>query len=170
MMARFRVGQAILAAGILLLSALPAYAQGYGAPYSPYPAISPWMSLYQKQGGPLDPYHTFVQPQLQLLDLSFHLLRLATELHTSQLGDQQFQLLDLRFARGQLLVFAKQLFVLGLKLLVLEENQGLQRGGIERIEVGKRRAQRHRARSMPETFPCATKMCIENNKSLREIA
>jgi hypothetical protein len=26
------------------------------------------MSLYQKQGGPLDPYHTFVQPQLQLRD------------------------------------------------------------------------------------------------------
>jgi hypothetical protein len=26
------------------------------------------LNLYQKQGGPLDPYHMFVQPQMQLRD------------------------------------------------------------------------------------------------------
>jgi hypothetical protein len=69
-MAKYRVvGQWILAAGLLPLSALPAYAQGVGTPYgSPNPALSPWLNLYQKQGGPLDPYHMFVQPQVQLRD------------------------------------------------------------------------------------------------------
>ena len=28
--------------------------------------LSPWLNLYQRQAGPLDPYHMFVQPQLQL--------------------------------------------------------------------------------------------------------
>jgi hypothetical protein len=30
------------------------------------PPISPWMNLYQKNPGPLDNYHTYVLPQLQL--------------------------------------------------------------------------------------------------------
>ena len=53
-----------------------------------------------------------VQPQLQLLDLTIQLLRLAPELHPPQLGDQQLQMLDLVVARSKLLVFRQELFVL----------------------------------------------------------
>jgi hypothetical protein len=69
-MARFRVGHGLLAAGLALLWALPGYAQGIGTPYGlpNSPAMSPWLNLYQRQGGPLDPYHMFVQPQMQLRD------------------------------------------------------------------------------------------------------
>ena len=54
----------------------------------------------------------FIQPQLQLLDLPVQLLRLAPELHAPQLGDQQFQSVDLFVSRGQLLFFGNKLFVL----------------------------------------------------------
>ena len=37
--------------------------------------------------------------QLKLFNLPFDLLRLASELHTPQLGDQQFQVFDLMIAR-----------------------------------------------------------------------
>jgi hypothetical protein len=30
------------------------------------PTISPWFGLYQRNSGPLDPYHSIVRPQLQL--------------------------------------------------------------------------------------------------------
>jgi hypothetical protein len=30
------------------------------------PPLSPWFGLYQRNGGPLDNYHTFVQPRIQL--------------------------------------------------------------------------------------------------------
>jgi hypothetical protein len=30
------------------------------------PTLSPWFGLYQRNGGPLDNYHTFVRPQIQL--------------------------------------------------------------------------------------------------------
>ena len=35
----------------------------YGGTSGPF---SPWLNLGQRQSGPLDPYHMFVQPQLQL--------------------------------------------------------------------------------------------------------
>jgi hypothetical protein len=54
----------------------------------------------------------FIQPQLQLLDLPVQLLRLAPELHAPQLGDQQFQPVDLFVSRGKLLFFGNKLFVL----------------------------------------------------------
>ena len=34
--------------------------------YQPTSPLSPWLNLYQKQGGPVDNYHMFVQPELQL--------------------------------------------------------------------------------------------------------
>jgi hypothetical protein len=35
--------------------------------YRPYKStISPWMNLFQRNPGPLDNYHSYVQPQLQL--------------------------------------------------------------------------------------------------------
>src|ERR1019366_4872893 len=64
----------------------------------------------------------FVQQQLQLLDLSIQLLRLAPELHPPQLGDQQLQVLDLVVTRQQ--------------LLVLGQDQCLQCSGIQLIQVG----------------------------------
>ena len=30
------------------------------------PTLSPWFGLYQRNGGPLDNYHTFVRPQIEL--------------------------------------------------------------------------------------------------------
>ena len=39
------------------------------SPYSGYrpgtPTISPWMNLFNRNTGPLDNYHTYVQPQLE---------------------------------------------------------------------------------------------------------
>jgi len=31
-----------------------------------YPPLSPWLKLYYRQAGPLDNYHSFVRPELQL--------------------------------------------------------------------------------------------------------
>lgn len=67
----------------------------------------------------------FIQPQLQLFDLPVQLLRLAPELHAPQLGDQQFQAVDLFVSRGHLLVFAKELLIFLKKLFVLCDDQGL---------------------------------------------
>lgn len=41
------------------------------------------------------------ETQLELLDLTIPLLRLATELHTAQLGDEQLQVFDFGCARSQ---------------------------------------------------------------------
>ena len=51
------------------------------------------------------------QPQLQLFDLPLHLLRLAPELHPSQLAQQQLQSRDLTFPLLQLLLPFEQLLV-----------------------------------------------------------
>jgi hypothetical protein len=108
----------------------------------------------------------FVQPQLQLLDLTLQLFRLASELHAPQLGDQQLQVLDFAVAGGRLRVFGEELFGLREKLFVLDENQRLRRFVIECVEVRKCRAQRHRARRMPEIFLCAREKCTEKQKLL----
>lgn len=31
-----------------------------------YPPLSPWLKLYYRQAGPIDNYHSFVRPELQL--------------------------------------------------------------------------------------------------------
>ncbi|MGF6383225.1 hypothetical protein OKW47_000956 [Paraburkholderia atlantica] len=41
------------------------------------------------------------ETQFELLDLTIQLLRLATELHTAQLGNEQLQVFDFRRARSQ---------------------------------------------------------------------
>ena len=54
----------LFAMGVLFLfsaAAVPLYAQ-----YITPPALSPWLNLYQRQGGPVDNYHMYVQPNLQL--------------------------------------------------------------------------------------------------------
>jgi hypothetical protein len=56
-----RIGQTLLVTGLAFFSASAGHAQ-----IGTSPPISPWLNLYQKQGGPVDNYHMFVQPQLQL--------------------------------------------------------------------------------------------------------
>ncbi len=68
-MSRRRIWLAMVVLGVSSLWALTLQAQVGGIP-SAYgsPPLSPWLNLYQKQGGPVDNYHMFVQPQLQLND------------------------------------------------------------------------------------------------------
>jgi hypothetical protein len=37
-----------------------------GSYQPPRPTLSPWLNLYQRNSGPLDNYHSFVRPELQL--------------------------------------------------------------------------------------------------------
>ena len=64
-----RIGQrlALAVGSAVLLWAVPAPAQGIGNSYRyPTPALSPWFNLYNRQGGPVDNYNMFVQPDIQL--------------------------------------------------------------------------------------------------------
>jgi hypothetical protein len=63
-MARRSAQYATLTLGILLLAASSSHAQVL-APGN-RPTFSPWFGLYQRNGGPLDNYHTFVQPRIDL--------------------------------------------------------------------------------------------------------
>jgi hypothetical protein len=65
-----------------------------------------------------------LQPQLQLLDLLRQLLRLTAKLHALQFGQQQLEMVDLSFARKQ--------------LLVLRSDQRFQRFRGKKIQIGKR--------------------------------
>jgi hypothetical protein len=64
-MRRFGTELALTLAGVAMLLAAPAYAQG-PAPRYPTPALSPWFNLYNKQGGPVDNYNMYVRPEVQL--------------------------------------------------------------------------------------------------------
>jgi hypothetical protein len=66
-MAQLRVVVGFLASGVLLLSALSASAQ-VSSYRPPTPTLSPWLNLYGNTPGPLDSYHSYVLPQLQLRD------------------------------------------------------------------------------------------------------
>jgi hypothetical protein len=54
--------------GVGAFFCLAAVAQAQPTNFGPRPTMSPWFSLYRKDGGPLDNYHTFVRPQLELND------------------------------------------------------------------------------------------------------
>lgn len=45
-----------------------------------------------------------LKSQFELLDLTLHLLRLATELHAAQLRNRQLQMLDLDYAGAELVL------------------------------------------------------------------
>ncbi len=62
-----RVALALVA---IALGSQAIQAQGIpGATYRPsQPTFSPWLNLYQKNSGPLDNYHTYVRPEMQLRD------------------------------------------------------------------------------------------------------
>jgi len=63
-----------------------------------------------------------------LYNLAGDLLRLASELHPSQLGQQQLQMRDLLLAREQLLIFE-------LSLCVLRQDDGLQPVLIQVVQI-----------------------------------
>jgi hypothetical protein len=63
-MTRPSAQRASLAIGLLLLVVSSSHAQVL-APGN-RPTLSPWFGLYQRNGGPLDNYHTFVRPQIDL--------------------------------------------------------------------------------------------------------
>jgi hypothetical protein len=67
----------------LVITALPALAQNSYTPQRP--VLSPWLQLGQSNSGPLDNYHTYVQPQLQLYDT---LRQQSTEIERQKIGLQ----------------------------------------------------------------------------------
>ena len=86
-----------------------------------------------------------------------------------QLGDQQLQVFDLGCRARPVARSCKGVLRIGEKLLVLEEDQRLQRFGIQGLEIRKRRAQGHRARSMPETFLRARKKRTKKQNQRRKL-
>jgi hypothetical protein len=62
-MSRMATFLAAFVLAAIVFSAAPAWAQGY-TPQRP--VLSPWLQLEQTNTGPLDNYHTYVQPQIQL--------------------------------------------------------------------------------------------------------
>ena len=59
----------LVIASVIFSHGRPVAAQGVASGYRPTtPTFSPWLNLYQRggQGGPLDPYHQFVRPELDL--------------------------------------------------------------------------------------------------------
>jgi hypothetical protein len=65
-MRRLQIVGMCLTVGAVLLLADSALAQG--TDFGPYPTLSPWFNLYQKNNGPLDNYHMFVRPRIDLND------------------------------------------------------------------------------------------------------
>ena len=65
-MTRRQSGWAFLTVCTVLSIACSAHAQATSQNYKP--TFSPWFGLYQRNSGPLDNYHTFVRPQIDLQD------------------------------------------------------------------------------------------------------
>ena len=68
-MARRIAVTVLMVAGCMFSDGRLAGAQGVSSGYRPAtPTLSPWLNLYHRNGeaGPLDPYHQFVRPELDL--------------------------------------------------------------------------------------------------------
>jgi hypothetical protein len=67
-MSQLRASVMLLMLGCVFASTVPAMGQRYSVPsYQPATStLSPWFNLYQRNTGPLDNYHMYVRPQLQL--------------------------------------------------------------------------------------------------------
>jgi hypothetical protein len=62
-----RLSLAVVVALLASSASPPAAAQGITGGYRPAtPTLSPWLNLYQRSTGPLDPYHQWVRPELNL--------------------------------------------------------------------------------------------------------
>jgi len=70
-MSALRLLAAVAAAWVLAIAAQATLAQSPGPvrmePF--YPTLSPWLKLYATNTGPLDNYHTFVRPELQMREM-----------------------------------------------------------------------------------------------------
>ena len=67
-MTRLQAVAAFLTVGAVLSTTHLAQAQGQATDFGSRPTLSPWFGLYQKNGGPIDNYHTFVRPRIDLND------------------------------------------------------------------------------------------------------
>jgi len=72
---------AIVAISAFCSGANPASAQS--SDFGPRPTFSPWFGLYQRNGGPLDNYHTFVRPRMSLNN---SLMRQQADIQRNYLG------------------------------------------------------------------------------------
>ncbi|MGA2034786.1 MAG: hypothetical protein ABSG68_21260, partial [Thermoguttaceae bacterium] len=88
----------IVMIGVFIFShGRPAAAQDFVPSYRPAsPTLSPWLNLYQRNGagGPLDPYHQFVRPELNLRDAIRQqgLINQRQNADVSALGQQMTQM------------------------------------------------------------------------------
>ena len=57
---------AAIAALLLLIGSRSASAQVVRAPYTPGPALSPWLNMYRSDPGPVGPYLSYVRPEQRL--------------------------------------------------------------------------------------------------------
>lgn len=96
-MRRLSLISIMLIAAFILSHGTPAAAQGYRPAK---PTLSPWLNLYEKRGGPLDPYHQFVRPELQLQDTlrQQNLTNQRQSAEVSALGRQVTQMEEDRLA------------------------------------------------------------------------
>jgi len=68
-MGTLRLFAAVVVAWFVGLGVQDASAQSFGPvryETQRYPPLSPWLKLYSRQAGPIDNYHSFVRPELQL--------------------------------------------------------------------------------------------------------
>jgi hypothetical protein len=87
-----------VAAGLTALDAQTVCAQGRSpGPYEPQlrPTLSPWLKLYSRQSGPVDNYHSFVRPELQLQD-TFRRQDLLNEQQSAGMSDLKTQVTELQ--------------------------------------------------------------------------
>ena len=97
-MSRWPILFAIAVFALASAAAIPLFAQPGG--YQPAPPLSPWLNLYRKQGGPVDNYHMYVQPQLQLQD-TLHAQQMGIETNAAAVdavGERNMSQRDASFA------------------------------------------------------------------------
>jgi len=91
-MKRLQLVPALLVGCVFLLCVGPVHAQRsprFRPGYQPSrPTLSPWFELYRRDSGPLDTYHEFVRPKIQLRDT---LRRHSVGLQRQQAGLQRHE-------------------------------------------------------------------------------
>jgi hypothetical protein len=87
-----------IVAGLTPLGAQAVCAQGRGSGiYEPQlrPTLSPWLKLYSRQSGPVDSYHSFVRPELQLRE-TFRRQDLLNEQQSAGMSELKTQVTGLQ--------------------------------------------------------------------------
>jgi len=60
-----------------------------------YPPLSPWLKLYYRQAGPVDNYHSFVRPELQLRE-TLRRQDLLIQQHSAGMSDLRSEVTELQ--------------------------------------------------------------------------